>query len=257
MYTSGTTGSQLPSQVHVATSDCSTNLKPHIYSRLCAREHCDISLRQEKVNEIQRDGVCNKFNVLLTFCRKAKGSDHYPQSTTVDCCWPGEHLSVYLLKSSSLLCSDSQIPSVYVNLGTNIVCGNPLCCKVGYGSWGGSEHWQRSVPFLPDLGSHLWKSGGRSHLGHRREDWILAGKLFIPVCLQPSNQHVCILIFSFTQLLSAAEYCFYCSTQGDIRKLPLDIAELRPTIFTGVPRVWERIHDKVMQRLSILGSAGR
>ncbi|GMH32297.1 hypothetical protein BSKO_00131 [Bryopsis sp. KO-2023] len=45
--------------------------------------------------------------------------------------------------------------------------------------------------------------------------------------------------------------------QGDIRKVSEDISELRPTIFCGVPRVWERIHKKVMDRLDQLGYVAR
>eukprot|EP00803_Ostreobium_quekettii_P004187 evm.model.scf_1852.2 EVM.evm.TU.scf_1852.2 scf_1852:22782-32698(+) len=37
--------------------------------------------------------------------------------------------------------------------------------------------------------------------------------------------------------------------QGDIRKLPEDIAALKPTILAGVPRVWERMHAKVMSQI--------
>jgi long-chain acyl-CoA synthetase len=35
--------------------------------------------------------------------------------------------------------------------------------------------------------------------------------------------------------------------QGDIKKLTDDIATLRPTVFAGVPRVYTRVYDKVMQ----------
>jgi len=38
--------------------------------------------------------------------------------------------------------------------------------------------------------------------------------------------------------------------QGDIKKLTDDIATLRPTIFAGVPRVYTRVYDKVMQVIS-------
>lgn len=38
--------------------------------------------------------------------------------------------------------------------------------------------------------------------------------------------------------------------QGDIKKLTDDIATLRPTVFAGVPRVYTRVYDKVMQVIS-------
>lgn len=37
--------------------------------------------------------------------------------------------------------------------------------------------------------------------------------------------------------------------QGDIRKLVDDIGALRPTIFAGVPRVFERIYNGVMDQV--------
>ena len=37
--------------------------------------------------------------------------------------------------------------------------------------------------------------------------------------------------------------------QGDIRKLADDIGALRPTIFAGVPRVFERIYNGVMDQV--------
>jgi long-chain acyl-CoA synthetase len=38
--------------------------------------------------------------------------------------------------------------------------------------------------------------------------------------------------------------------QQDVKKLVDDIAELRPTTFVGVPRVFHRIYDKVMQGIN-------
>jgi long-chain acyl-CoA synthetase len=37
--------------------------------------------------------------------------------------------------------------------------------------------------------------------------------------------------------------------QGDVRKLVDDIAALRPTLFAGVPRVFERIYNGVMEKV--------
>eukprot|EP01083_Nonionella_stella_P028488 78456_1 len=38
--------------------------------------------------------------------------------------------------------------------------------------------------------------------------------------------------------------------QGDITKLVDDVSQLAPTIFSGVPRVWQRVYDKIMSELS-------
>ena len=37
--------------------------------------------------------------------------------------------------------------------------------------------------------------------------------------------------------------------QGDVRKLIDDIGALRPTMFVGVPRVFERIYDGVLSQV--------
>jgi long-chain acyl-CoA synthetase len=41
--------------------------------------------------------------------------------------------------------------------------------------------------------------------------------------------------------------------QGDIQKLMEDIAELKPTIFVSVPRLYNRIYDKVLSSVKAAG----
>lgn len=48
-------------------------------------------------------------------------------------------------------------------------------------------------------------------------------------------------------LIGGASVGFF---QGDVRKLTDDIAALRPTVFAGVPRVYSRIYDRVMQAVA-------
>lgn len=54
-------------------------------------------------------------------------------------------------------------------------------------------------------------------------------------------------------------YCIYrgCSIgfwQGDIRYLIDDLLELKPTIFSGVPRIYDRIYTGIMEKISAGGS---
>ncbi|KAI3446056.1 hypothetical protein Pfo_002721 [Paulownia fortunei] len=54
-------------------------------------------------------------------------------------------------------------------------------------------------------------------------------------------------------------YCIYCGSsigfwQGDIRFLVEDLLVLKPTIFCGVPRVYDRIYTGIMDRISAGGS---
>lgn len=39
--------------------------------------------------------------------------------------------------------------------------------------------------------------------------------------------------------------------QGDVQKLTEDIAALKPAIFLGVPRVFDRIYSKVMAQVGV------
>jgi len=45
--------------------------------------------------------------------------------------------------------------------------------------------------------------------------------------------------------------------QGDVKKLVGDIQELKPTIFISVPRLLNRIYDKVKRHRVHLASLGR
>jgi long-subunit acyl-CoA synthetase (AMP-forming) len=56
-----------------------------------------------------------------------------------------------------------------------------------------------------------------------------------PTCAQP---HLSLTLGSKPSL-----------SQGDVKKLVDDIGALRPTLFTGVPRVFERIYNGVMEKV--------
>ncbi|KAL6522625.1 eukaryotic long-chain fatty acid CoA synthetase (LC-FACS) [Orobanche minor] len=61
----------------------------------------------------------------------------------------------------------------------------------------------------------------------------------------------------FDQIIET--YCIYCGSsigfwQGDIRFLIEDLLVLKPTIFCGVPRVYDRIYTGIMDRISAGGS---
>jgi len=45
--------------------------------------------------------------------------------------------------------------------------------------------------------------------------------------------------------------------QGDIKLLTADIAELRPTILAGVPRVFDKIHDGILQKIDEKGGLSK
>jgi long-chain acyl-CoA synthetase len=41
--------------------------------------------------------------------------------------------------------------------------------------------------------------------------------------------------------------------QGDIKKVPEDVKELKPTLFVGVPRVFDRLTTGIQQRIAAAG----
>ncbi|KAK4437813.1 Long chain acyl-CoA synthetase 2 [Sesamum alatum] len=61
----------------------------------------------------------------------------------------------------------------------------------------------------------------------------------------------------FDQIMET--YCIYCGSsigfwQGDIRFLIEDLLVLKPTIFCGVPRVYDRIYTGIMDKISASGA---
>ncbi|KAL0356760.1 UNVERIFIED_CONTAM: Long chain acyl-CoA synthetase 2 [Sesamum calycinum] len=61
----------------------------------------------------------------------------------------------------------------------------------------------------------------------------------------------------FDQIMET--YCIYCGSsigfwQGDIRFLIEDLIVLKPTIFCGVPRVYDRIYTGIMDKISASGA---
>ncbi|XP_078430538.1 long-chain acyl-CoA synthetase 2 [Wolffia australiana] len=64
----------------------------------------------------------------------------------------------------------------------------------------------------------------------------------------------------FDQIME--NYCIYKGAsvgfwRGDVRYLMEDVRELKPTIFCGVPRVYDRIHASVLEKLSAGGALAR
>lgn len=55
------------------------------------------------------------------------------------------------------------------------------------------------------------------------------------------------------QILSYGGAIGYFS--GDVKKLVDDISALKPTVFIGVPRVWDRIYAGVMDQITKAGEA--
>lgn len=55
-------------------------------------------------------------------------------------------------------------------------------------------------------------------------------------------------------LASGASIGYYC---GDVKRMLDDVAEVRPTVFLGVPRVFSRFHDKVTGTVNQAGAVKR
>jgi long-chain acyl-CoA synthetase len=66
--------------------------------------------------------------------------------------------------------------------------------------------------------------------------------------------HIYERINTVTATHGGAAIGFY---SGDVARLLEDISVLRPTVFCSVPRLWNRIYDKVRCRLAVLPMARR
>lgn len=73
----------------------------------------------------------------------------------------------------------------------------------------------------------------------------------------PGNLQVCSLLLILpARLLGPSTTCAaalcacHCHCQGKVECVQDDAAALRPTLFVGVPRVWERVREGVAKRLA-------
>lgn len=66
--------------------------------------------------------------------------------------------------------------------------------------------------------------------------------------------HIFERVVQGVMLSNGARIAFY---SGDVAKLFEDIAILRPTIFPGVPRLFSRMYDKVMQGVNTKGGISK
>mmetsp|Transcript_17633 Transcript_17633/g.30373 ORF Transcript_17633/g.30373 Transcript_17633/m.30373 type:complete len:671 (+) Transcript_17633:24-2036(+) len=112
------------------------------------------------------------------------------------------------------------------------------------------------VPQPSDLAYIMYTSGTTGNpkgvmLTHQNVVATVAGITNVGILLFPSDLYISYLpmahsmecCIQFTLLAMGSQIGFY---QGDVKKLFDDIADLKPTIIAGVPRVWSRIYDRVM-----------
>lgn len=86
----------------------------------------------------------------------------------------------------------------------------------------------------------------------------VSGALYAGVDLNPNDVHLSYLPLAHAferlvmtcVLMNGGRAGFF---QGDVRKLTEDIAKLRPTIFPSVPRLYNKIYDKVTGKFESLG----
>lgn len=128
---------------------------------------------------------------------------------------------------------------------------------------GESNLYPHNPPQSNDLTTVCYTSGTTGNpkgvmLTHANFCAALAGANASGVEIYPSDVHLSYLplahVFErLVQLLlvhNAAAIAFF---QGDVTKLTEDLQELRPTIFPSVPRLYNRIYDKVLQGVAAAG----
>ncbi|XP_070773500.1 long-chain-fatty-acid--CoA ligase 6 isoform X6 [Enoplosus armatus] len=126
----------------------------------------------------------------------------------------------------------------------------------------GREHYRKPVPPAPDdLSIVCFTSGTTGNpkgvmLTHGNVVADFSGFLKVTDKVIFPNQDDCLISFlplahMFERLIESVVYChggrigFY---QGDIRLLPDDMKALRPTIFPVVPRLLNRMYDKIFSQ---------
>nr|XP_043898296.1 long-chain-fatty-acid--CoA ligase 6 isoform X2 [Solea senegalensis] len=126
----------------------------------------------------------------------------------------------------------------------------------------GREHYRKPIPPAPDdLSIVCFTSGTTGNpkgvmLTHGNVVADFSGFLKVTDKVIFPNQDDCLISFlplahMFERLIESVVYChggrigFY---QGDIRLLPDDMKALRPTIFPVVPRLLNRMYDKIFSQ---------
>ncbi|TKS83086.1 Long-chain-fatty-acid--CoA ligase 6 [Collichthys lucidus] len=126
----------------------------------------------------------------------------------------------------------------------------------------GREHYRNPIPPVPDdLSIVCFTSGTTGNpkgvmLTHGNVVADFSGFLKVTDKVISPNQDDCLISFlplahMFERLIESVVYChggrigFY---QGDIRLLPDDMKALRPTIFPVVPRLLNRMYDKIFSQ---------
>uniref|UniRef100_A0A3Q3SX35 Long-chain-fatty-acid--CoA ligase n=1 Tax=Mastacembelus armatus TaxID=205130 RepID=A0A3Q3SX35_9TELE len=126
----------------------------------------------------------------------------------------------------------------------------------------GREHHRKPIPPAPDDLSIVCFTSGTTGdpkgvmLTHGNVVADFAGFLKVTDKVISPNQDDCLISFlplahMFERLIESVVYChggrvgFY---QGDIRLLPDDMKALRPTIFPVVPRLLNRMYDKIFSQ---------
>ncbi|XP_060942587.1 long-chain-fatty-acid--CoA ligase 6 isoform X2 [Limanda limanda] len=126
----------------------------------------------------------------------------------------------------------------------------------------GREHYRKPIPPAPDdLSIVCFTSGTTGNpkgvmLTHGNVVADFSGFLKVTDKVICPNQDDCLISFlplahMFERLIESVVYChggrigFY---QGDIRLLPDDMKTLRPTIFPVVPRLLNRMYDKIFSQ---------
>lgn len=126
----------------------------------------------------------------------------------------------------------------------------------------GREHYRKPIPPTPeDLSIVCFTSGTTGNpkgvmLTHGNVVADFSGFLKVTDKVIFPNQDDCLISFlplahMFERLIESVVYChggrigFY---QGDIRLLPDDMKALRPTIFPVVPRLLNRMYDKIFSQ---------
>lgn len=131
----------------------------------------------------------------------------------------------------------------------------------------GREHPAPHTPPRPeDVATFCYTSGTTGDpkgamLTHRNIVSCCAGAIIAGVRCLPDDRHISYLPLAhmFERVVQVALWQAGSSVgfyQGDTLKLMEDIKELHPTIFCSVPRLWNKIYEKVMSGVKAAGGMG-